>query len=102
MTHSLTAPFGAQSTASELVIGIDLTGRRAVVTGATGGLGRETARALASAGARGDRRGTHPGGRRHRAGDRRRDRQRPDAGRSAGPRRPAIASTAKRTFAALD
>ncbi|KOV73593.1 MULTISPECIES: SDR family NAD(P)-dependent oxidoreductase [unclassified Streptomyces] len=51
MTHSLTTPFGAQSTASEVVAGIDLTGRRAVVTGATGGLGRETARALTSAGA---------------------------------------------------
>ncbi|KOG74904.1 oxidoreductase [Streptomyces antibioticus] len=52
MTHSLTTPFGAQSTASEVVAGIDLTGRRAVVTGATGGLGRETARALTSAGAK--------------------------------------------------
>ncbi|MER7184142.1 SDR family NAD(P)-dependent oxidoreductase [Streptomyces hyaluromycini] len=47
----LTTPFGAQSTAADVVAGIDLTGRRAVVTGATGGLGRETARALASAGA---------------------------------------------------
>ncbi|KUN80952.1 oxidoreductase [Streptomyces bungoensis] len=51
MTQSLATPFGAQSTASEVIAGIDLTGRRAVVTGATGGLGRETARALASAGA---------------------------------------------------
>ncbi|MFE9360557.1 SDR family NAD(P)-dependent oxidoreductase [Streptomyces olivaceoviridis] len=51
MTQSLTTPFGAQSTASEVVAGVDLTGRRAVVTGATGGLGRETARALTSAGA---------------------------------------------------
>jgi NAD(P)-dependent dehydrogenase (short-subunit alcohol dehydrogenase family) len=51
MTHRLTTSFGAQSTAAEVVAGIDLTGRRAVVTGATGGLGRETARALASAGA---------------------------------------------------
>lgn len=51
MTHSIITPFGAQSTASEVVAGIDLTGRRAVVTGATGGLGRETARALTSAGA---------------------------------------------------
>ncbi|WP_225849024.1 SDR family NAD(P)-dependent oxidoreductase [Streptomyces sp. HPF1205] len=51
MTQPVTTPFGARSTASEVVAGVDLTGRRAVVTGATGGLGRETARALASAGA---------------------------------------------------
>ncbi|MEV7323930.1 SDR family NAD(P)-dependent oxidoreductase [Streptomyces sp. NPDC093970] len=51
MTQIPTPAFGALSTASEVVAGIDLSGRRAVVTGATGGLGRETARALASAGA---------------------------------------------------
>jgi NAD(P)-dependent dehydrogenase (short-subunit alcohol dehydrogenase family) len=51
MTQPVTTPFGAQSTAGEVIAGVDLTGRRAVVTGATGGLGRETARALASAGA---------------------------------------------------
>jgi NAD(P)-dependent dehydrogenase (short-subunit alcohol dehydrogenase family) len=51
MAQPVTTPFGAQSTASEIVAGVDLSGRRAVVTGATGGLGRETARALASAGA---------------------------------------------------
>ncbi|MFF0299136.1 SDR family NAD(P)-dependent oxidoreductase [Streptomyces sp. NPDC004562] len=51
MTQSITTPFGAQSTASDVLTGIDLTGRRAVVTGATGGLGRETARALAASGA---------------------------------------------------
>lgn len=51
MTQSITTPFGAHSAASEIVAGVDLTGRRAVVTGAAGGLGRETARALASAGA---------------------------------------------------
>jgi NAD(P)-dependent dehydrogenase (short-subunit alcohol dehydrogenase family) len=43
--------FGAESTASEVIAGIDLRGRRAVVTGGSGGLGEETARALASAGA---------------------------------------------------
>lgn len=32
-------PFGPQSTAAEVIAGVDLTGRRAVVTGATGGLG---------------------------------------------------------------
>ncbi|MFF2996594.1 SDR family NAD(P)-dependent oxidoreductase [Streptomyces sp. NPDC057950] len=51
MTQLVTTPFGAQSTASEVVAGVDLTGRSAIVTGGAGGLGRETARALASAGA---------------------------------------------------
>jgi NAD(P)-dependent dehydrogenase (short-subunit alcohol dehydrogenase family) len=51
MAESITTPFGAQSTASEVIAGVDLTGRRAVVTGGAAGLGRETARALASAGA---------------------------------------------------
>lgn len=44
-------PFGANTTASEVVEGIDLHGRRAVVTGAGSGIGVETARALAAAGA---------------------------------------------------
>lgn len=39
------------TTAAEVVEGIDLTGRVAVITGASGGIGLETARALASAGA---------------------------------------------------
>lgn len=43
--------FGAVSTADDVVAGLDLVGVRAVVTGATTGLGRETARALVSAGA---------------------------------------------------
>ena len=47
----LTTPFGFASTAAEVVAGIDLTGRRAVVTGGASGIGVETARALASAGA---------------------------------------------------
>ncbi len=47
----LTTPFGADSTASEVVAGIDLSGRRAIVTGGSSGIGVETARALAGAGA---------------------------------------------------
>ncbi|MGW2225919.1 SDR family NAD(P)-dependent oxidoreductase [Streptomyces formicae] len=48
---ALTTPFGFASTAGEVVSGIDLSGRRAVVTGASSGIGAETARALAATGA---------------------------------------------------
>jgi NAD(P)-dependent dehydrogenase (short-subunit alcohol dehydrogenase family) len=44
-------PFGFESTAAEVADGIDLTGRRAIVTGASSGIGVETARALAGRGA---------------------------------------------------
>lgn len=47
----IVTPFGAESTAAEVIAGIDLSGRRAIVTGASAGIGIETARALASAGA---------------------------------------------------
>jgi NAD(P)-dependent dehydrogenase (short-subunit alcohol dehydrogenase family) len=47
----ITTPFDAKSTAMEVVEGTDLTGKQAIVTGATSGIGRETARALASVGA---------------------------------------------------
>jgi NAD(P)-dependent dehydrogenase (short-subunit alcohol dehydrogenase family) len=47
----ITTLFGAESTAAEVVEGIDLTGKRAIVTGAASGIGIETARALAGAGA---------------------------------------------------
>jgi NAD(P)-dependent dehydrogenase (short-subunit alcohol dehydrogenase family) len=47
----ITTPFGRQSTATEVVEGIDLAGKRIVVTGAASGIGIETARALAVAGA---------------------------------------------------
>lgn len=42
----------ARKTAEQVLRGVDLTGRTALVTGATSGLGAETARALAAAGAR--------------------------------------------------
>ncbi|MGH3852825.1 MAG: SDR family NAD(P)-dependent oxidoreductase [Pseudonocardiaceae bacterium] len=47
----LTTPFGFESTADEVVEGIDLTGKKAIVTGGASGIGVATARALASAGA---------------------------------------------------
>ncbi|MFF7469068.1 SDR family NAD(P)-dependent oxidoreductase [Streptomyces sp. NPDC008092] len=50
-TQRIHTPFGEESTAAEVIEGIDLTGRRAVVTGGASGLGAETARALAGAGA---------------------------------------------------
>lgn len=50
MTHPHT-PFGFTSTADEVLAGVDLTGNRALVTGASSGIGFETARALAGAGA---------------------------------------------------
>jgi NAD(P)-dependent dehydrogenase (short-subunit alcohol dehydrogenase family) len=51
MADRLTSAFNARSTALDVVHGIDLTGRRAIVTGGAAGLGLETARALAAAGA---------------------------------------------------
>ncbi|MFF4749319.1 SDR family NAD(P)-dependent oxidoreductase [Streptomyces sp. NPDC002514] len=45
-------PFGMRATASEVLAGVDLTGRRMIVTGGASGLGTETVRALAGAGAR--------------------------------------------------
>ncbi|MBO6506468.1 MAG: SDR family NAD(P)-dependent oxidoreductase [Kordiimonadaceae bacterium] len=47
----LGSPFGHGSTALEVVDGIDLNGKRAVVTGGYSGLGLETVRALVRAGA---------------------------------------------------
>src|SRR6202166_210016 len=46
-----TTDFGFQSTAAEVIAGVDLTGRKAIVTGAAAGVGAETVRALAGAGA---------------------------------------------------
>ncbi len=43
--------FGPDTTTDDVLAGVDLTGRTALVTGVTSGLGGETARALAAAGA---------------------------------------------------
>ena len=50
-TPTFATPFGFTSTAADVLADVDLSGRRAVVTGATSGIGVETARALAAAGA---------------------------------------------------
>lgn len=44
--------FGRESTAEDVLDGVDLSGRVFAVTGASSGLGEESARALASRGAR--------------------------------------------------
>ena len=44
--------YGFETTTDEVIDGVDLTGKIAVVTGASAGIGVETARALAAAGAR--------------------------------------------------
>jgi NAD(P)-dependent dehydrogenase (short-subunit alcohol dehydrogenase family) len=51
MSDRITTPFGFESTAAEVIEGVDLTGKSAIVTGASSGIGIETARALAAAGA---------------------------------------------------
>jgi NAD(P)-dependent dehydrogenase (short-subunit alcohol dehydrogenase family) len=51
MMHRIETPFGFYSTADEVVAGIDLSGKRAIVTGSSSGIGIETARVLAAAGA---------------------------------------------------
>lgn len=43
--------FGATSTTDEVLVGVDLSGKRVLVTGVSAGLGVETARALAAHGA---------------------------------------------------
>ncbi|MFC4456430.1 SDR family NAD(P)-dependent oxidoreductase [Deinococcus sonorensis] len=45
------SPYGVHSTTDDVLQGVDLSARRAIVTGAASGIGIETARALASVGA---------------------------------------------------
>jgi NAD(P)-dependent dehydrogenase (short-subunit alcohol dehydrogenase family) len=52
MSESAREGFGHDTTTAEVLEGIDLSGKLALVTGGSGGLGAETARALASKGAR--------------------------------------------------
>jgi NAD(P)-dependent dehydrogenase (short-subunit alcohol dehydrogenase family) len=49
--HRIDSGFGYRSTAAEVLGGIDLSGRLAIVTGGYSGLGLETTRALSGAGA---------------------------------------------------
>jgi NAD(P)-dependent dehydrogenase (short-subunit alcohol dehydrogenase family) len=50
--HRIGSGFGASTTAAEVLAGLDLSGELAIVTGGYSGLGLETTRALANAGAR--------------------------------------------------
>jgi NAD(P)-dependent dehydrogenase (short-subunit alcohol dehydrogenase family) len=48
----MVAPFGAESTTDQVLEGVDLSGKRILVTGVSAGLGVETARVLAAHGAK--------------------------------------------------
>ena len=50
-TQEMTNTFGATSTTEDVLVGINLTGKRILVTGVSAGLGVETARSLAAHGA---------------------------------------------------
>lgn len=47
----ISTPFSAKTTAAEILTGVDLSGRRIIVTGGASGIGAETVRALRGAGA---------------------------------------------------
>src|SRR5262249_42953852 len=49
--HEMTKVFGSNSTAEDVLAGINLQGKRILVTGVSAGIGVETARALAGHGA---------------------------------------------------
>ena len=51
MTRRIFTPYEPTTTAEEIVRGLDLTGRRVMVTGGGSGIGRETSRVLARCGA---------------------------------------------------
>lgn len=51
MTNAARAGFGAETTTDQVLDGIDLSGKRVLITGATSGLGQESARAMAAKGA---------------------------------------------------
>lgn len=50
--ETMTKTFGAESTAEDVLEGVDLSGKRILVTGVSAGLGAETARALVAHGAK--------------------------------------------------
>jgi S-adenosylhomocysteine hydrolase len=52
LQRPLNSGFTAASTAADVIRGLDLTGRTAIVTGGYAGIGLETVRTLAAAGAR--------------------------------------------------
>jgi 3-oxoacyl-ACP reductase-like protein len=50
--HSIGSGFGAETTAAEVIRGIDLSGKTAIVTAGYSGIGLQTTRTLLSAGAK--------------------------------------------------